>query len=279
MYKLREKYKYLIPHPKKGLGQHFLRDHKVARDIALFVWQNNPKFVLEIGPGAGDLTFALLEMGPVIAIEIDGRLKPFWDAVQREIHHLQVIWADFLQIGEETLPVEPYNVAGNLPYMVGTAIISHLLKSFKQWNRGAFMLQKQVAKRIYATSGKSKSSLSIWFQTYAEVISTQTVKPGAFFPPPKVMSEVIYTRRREEPLCEADPDKWEMFLKGVFKQKRKTLKNNLISMGYSKECVEYILRNLGIMDTIRGEEVNVETLCHVYHMLSSKDICKDQSNA
>ncbi|UZN22625.1 ribosomal RNA small subunit methyltransferase A [bacterium 3DAC] len=276
MYEIREKYKHLIPKPKKGLGQHFLKDHSVSRRIADYVWKDGPDYILEIGPGAGDLTFALLEKGPVVAVEIDNRLKPFWETVIKDVPHLTIIWADFLKLREDDIPTGTYNTTGNLPYMIGTTIITHLVKYFPSWKLGAFMLQKEVARRIKAQKGKEKSSLSIWMQTYTEIVSSFLVKPGAFSPPPKVMSEVIFLKRRETPLCNIDYDKWEKFLKGVFRQKRKTLANNLRNMGYSKQCIEHILNVVGLKPTIRGEEVSVETLCHVYTLLSTENICKNQ---
>ncbi len=278
MYEIREKYKHLIPRPKKGLGQHFLKDHTVSRRMADYVWKNSPDYILEIGPGAGDLTFALLEKGPIVAVEIDDRLKPFWEAITKEVPHLTVIWADFLTLKEDDIPTGIYNTAGNLPYMIGTTIITHLIKNFSTWSLGAFMLQKEVARRIKAQRGKEKSSLSVWMQTYTDIVSSFVVKPRAFSPPPKVMSEVLFIKRQETPLCHVDPDIWENFLKGVFKQKRKTLLNNLKNMGYSKDCIEYVLRKAGVKPTSRGEEVSVETLCHVYTLLSSENICQDQYN-
>lgn len=279
MYSIREKYKHLIPKPEKGLGQHFLRNHIVAKRISDFVWSNNIDYVLEIGPGSGDLTFALLEYGKVVAVEVDTRLKPFWDQIQQEIPHLEIIWKDILEITEEAIPQGNYNVAGNLPYMIGTAIISHLIKHFPRWNLGVFMLQREVARRIRATEGRERSSLSVWIQTYFEIISTLKVKPGAFYPPPKVMSEVIFLKRRSSPLCNVGYNEWEHFLKIIFKQKRKTLANNLKNAGFSKECIDYILKDLGITMSTRAEEVSIELLCHVYQLLYSKNICKDKSDS
>ena len=275
MYEIRDKYRHLIPKPKKGLGQHFLKDHNVARKMADFVWESSPDFVLEIGPGAGDLTFALLQKGPVVAIEIDTRLKPFWDAVMKDIPHMTVIWGDFLTFHEDILPEGLYNTTSNLPYMAGTTILTHLVKHFSRWERGAFMLQKEVADRIKAQKGKVKSSLSIWMQTYLDIQSSFKVKPGAFTPPPKVMSEVILVKRRETPRCDIDKDQWEMFLKGVFAGKRKTLRNNLRAMGYKDQCIAKTLKEASLKLTARGEEVTLETLCHVYKILHSKDICQD----
>ena len=277
-YQIREVCKHLLPPPKKGLGQHFLKSRAIARKIADWAWEDSPRLVLEIGPGRGDLTFALAQGGPVVAVEIDLRLKPFWRCIQ-EHTKIEIIWGDILNLKEEDIsPTHPYAIASNLPYYIGTTILTHLTKHFRGWHTGVFMFQREVAERIKAKPGtKARGSLSVWIQNLFEVQKSFTVPSGAFTPPPKVVSEVIKLKRRAKPLCTENIDCLERLLKIVFASKRKNLRNNL--RAHFGDYADILLTVAGIDGKRRAEQLSNEEVCRLFQTLFAEGFCEGKSDA
>jgi 16S rRNA (adenine1518-N6/adenine1519-N6)-dimethyltransferase len=276
-YEIRESCKYLLPQPKKGLGQHFLKSRSVAEKIASWAWEEHPQMVLEIGPGRGDLTFALAKHGPVVAVEIDQRLKPFWNCIRKKAN-INIVWQDIFNLKEQDInPPTPYSVASNLPYYIATTIVTHLVKHFKGWSTGVFMFQREVAERIKAKPGtRLRGSLSVWIQNLFEVEKSFIVPRGAFTPPPKVTSEVLKLKRRTAPLCTDDIDCFERLLKIIFANKRKNIRNNL--RAFFRDYADILLTEAGIDGKRRAEQLENEEICRLYKTLSAEGFCQGESH-
>lgn len=204
--------------------QHFLRDPSYVRRIIEAVAPLSEETILEVGPGQGALTRALLELPfPYIGIEIDRKCL----ALLRELpgaHKAQWIEGDFLEVA---LPEKPLYFVSNLPYSITGPALFRIL-SHRWWIReGIVMLQREVAQRLYAPAGKRPyGKLSVLFQSIYAVRRLLLIPPGAFSPPPEVWSEVIiFTRAPKLPL-----EAWDDFaeiVRAAFRQPRQTLGKNL----------------------------------------------------
>jgi 16S rRNA (adenine1518-N6/adenine1519-N6)-dimethyltransferase len=231
--------------PRKRFGQHFLLE-PWARKVVSAIEPVPGDVFLEIGAGAGALTFPLAETGvPILAVEIDRDLVA--DLARRAPANVTVVSGDVLETdvlpflqGLEShrapgpdagAPVRRYRVAGNLPYNLSTPILFRLIDL--QNRHGIFadatvMLQREVADRLVSPPGrKAYGVLTILLGLHAEVTRLVDLPPGAFRPPPKVRSSVVRLRFRPAPVRVADPALFERVVKRIFGQRRKTLANAL----------------------------------------------------
>ena len=242
---------------RQQLGQHFLIKGKTLERIAKAVCGDHTGLVVEIGPGRGALTERLLARADrVVAIELDEALalqiKDRWPEV--EVLQANALHVDWLQWG-------PGVLAGNLPYYIATPLIAKYLRTPGALTHGVFLIQKEVAARITATPGnRDYGYLSVEFQLFAETEYLFNVAPGAFQPPPKVDSAVIRLTPRKE-LAVPDPEKFLGFVSVCFRQKRKTLRNNLAA-AYQPELFE------GLPEmTKRAEQLSVEDFITLFQKL------------
>jgi len=208
------------------LGQHFLVRGSILERIARAGCPDREALVVEIGPGRGALTSRLLaRAGHVIAIEIDSDLA----AGLAHLHAgVEVIAADALAI--DLAQWGPAVFAGNLPYYAATAILERIVELGPLLRRGVFLVQKEVAERITAAPGnRDYGYLSVAMQLSAEAEMLFTVAPSAFRPPPKVDSAVLRLtpRDRAAELGIAGKREFLTFVSHCFRQRRKTLRNNL----------------------------------------------------
>jgi len=214
---------------RRKLGQHFLIRGSVLERIARLACPEREPLVIEIGPGRGALTAHLLARADrVIAIEIDPYLAQKLAATHAAQPRLTVIEADALAI--DLGQWGPAVIAGSLPYYVATAIIERVLEQGHGLRWGAFLVQKEVAARLAASPGsRNYGYLSVAIQLAADVELKFEVKPAAFYPPPKVDSAVVllHPRDRDAELGIADRRAFLEFVSQCFRQKRKTLRNNL----------------------------------------------------
>jgi 16S rRNA (adenine1518-N6/adenine1519-N6)-dimethyltransferase len=221
---------------RQKLGQHFLVKGKTLDRIAKAACGDHARFVVEIGPGRGALTERLLAHADRVAvIELDPALVEYlrarWPGESRlEILEANALHVDWSQWGEAVL-------VGNLPYYIATPIISRYVRAPGPLSHAVFLIQKEVAERITAQPGcREYGYLSVECQFFAQAEYLFTVLPGAFQPPPKVDSAVIRLTPRPT-LAIADWEGFLAFVSTCFRQKRKTLRNNLAGV-YPPELYE-----------------------------------------
>lgn len=240
---------------KKSLGQHFLHDRGVVERILRALDPKPGERIVEIGPGAGALTFPLLDRhGELTAIEFDrDLLLPLADAAAKH-GRLTIIHADALSVDFTALAGgTPLRVVGNLPYNISSPILFHLLDHAGAIRDMLFMLQKEVVDRMAAEpGGKVYGRLSVMLQAACTVEALFDVPPGAFRPPPKVDSAVVRLRPRAATGID-DPAVFANVVKAGFGQRRKTLRNALDSL-----CDEDLIRASGIDPGTRAEQVPVD---------------------
>ncbi|MCR2823370.1 16S rRNA (adenine(1518)-N(6)/adenine(1519)-N(6))-dimethyltransferase RsmA [Lederbergia panacisoli] len=256
---------------KKSLGQNFLIDPNILRNITKFAGLTKETGAIEIGPGIGALTEHLArESKKVVAFEIDGRLFPIlkdtlspYDNV--EILHQDILDANLQEIIEEKFTtIQDVMVVANLPYYVTTPIILKLLENNLPIRGMVVMLQKEVADRISAKPGtKDYGSLSIAIQYYTTAETVMIVPKTVFMPQPNVDSAVIRLIKREKPAVDVlDEPFFFHIIRTSFAQRRKTILNNLTNgLEKGKEKKEEILKALsavGIDPQRRGETLSIQ---------------------
>lgn len=214
---------------KKALGQHFLHDRSVVDRIISALNPKPGQRIVEIGPGAGALTFPLLARhGQLTAVEFDRDLIAPLGEAAREYGELDIIQADVLSVDFSALAAgEPLRVVGNLPYNISSPILFHLLEHANSVTDMHFMLQREVVERMAAEPGsKVYGRLSVMLQAVCEVTSLFLVPPTAFRPPPKVDSAVVRLQPRPTTAV-LNQALFANVVRHAFSQRRKTLHNAL----------------------------------------------------
>ncbi len=216
--------------------------------------------VLEIGPGRGALTLHLLERASrVFAIEIDPVLVQYLRSKFREQQNLEIIENDILKADLSTYG--PLTVVGNLPYYITSPIIRKVLALGPQLGQAVFLVQKEVAERLTASPGtRDYGYLSVQTQLLSHAESLFTVPAAAFRPPPKVDSALVRLRPRAE-LSVADPEAFLKFASAAFRQKRKTLRNNLLGT-YEKDILDALPETKQ-----RAEQLSIDQLMGLWQTL------------
>lgn len=252
----------------KSLGQHWLHDQRVvARTVAALGDVKDITRVVEIGPGTGVLTRALLEAGALVyAIELDPRCWEGLEKLGKEFPgRLEVIRGDALQVDWDGLLCRGTDgvvkVVGNLPYNVGTEIVVTLLTQPKKPARMVFMLQKEVVRRMCADPRVAGDRadwgrLGVLCDLLCEREDLFDVSPGCFSPPPKVMSSVARLTPLPAPRYAVDMAKLDSVLRLIFGQRRKMLRSVLKGV-----VAEDTMVALGIDPTWRGEVLDTGQIC------------------
>ena len=256
---------------KKSLGQNFLIDPNILRNIVSHAGLTKESAAIEIGPGIGALTEHLARAaGKVVSFEIDQRLLPVLEDTLSPYDNVRIVHQDILEADTESIFNEEFSeykdvmVVANLPYYVTTPILLKLLHDRLPIRGMVVMMQKEVADRITAKPGtKEYGSLSIAIQYYMDAEVAMTVPKTVFMPPPNVDSAVIKLTRRSVPVVEVkDEDFLFLVSRGSFVQRRKTILNNLqTSLPDGKAHKEEILKALeetGIDPTRRGETLSIQ---------------------
>ncbi len=240
--------------PKKGLGQHFLKDMQVAERIAKTLSDYKEYPVLEIGPGMGVLTRFLLAEGQNLSVvELD------MESVQCLEQHFpelkgKIFAADFLKLDLNKLFPGPFCIIGNYPYNISSQIFFKVLDYKNQIPCCSGMLQKEVAERMAAGPGsKTYGILSVLLQAWYDVEYLFTVSEKVFEPPPKVKSGVIRAVRNGRTNLGCDEKLFKTVVKTSFNRRRKTLRNSMKPL-LGKDCPDY---SLPIFDK-RPEQLSVE---------------------
>ena len=246
----------------KRLGQNFLVDEQIVKQIIAAAELSAEDTVLEVGPGIGTLTQALAETGAqVVAVELDRRLLPVLAKTLAGYDNIEIINEDILQLDiRKAVPQENFKVVANLPYYITTPIIFNLLEQKLPMERLVAMVQKEVAERMVAKpGGKDYGALSVAIQYYTEPAIAFVVPPASFVPPPSVDSAVIVCKRRQEPPVQIVDEKlFFRVVKAAFSVRRKMLSNALKNMGIDNEQAAAWLELAEIDGKRRGETLSLE---------------------
>lgn len=254
---------------KKRLGQNFLIDGQTISDIIDFADISPEDTVIEIGPGVGFVTEQLVKHAKkVIAIELDE--EAIKELRKLDADNLEIIHKDILKTDLSELCDGKVKIVANIPYYITSPIIAHLLGevddlNYKNRNKITdilLMVQEEVARRMVAdenSPSKQYGLLTILSQFWADVEIVKLVGRKSFYPAPKVNSALVKLNVREKPLLElSDYSHFRKTVKAAFSQRRKNIKNCLISGGFAKDTVKNVLEKLGFDENVRGEKLSIQ---------------------
>lgn len=215
--------------PKKHLGQHFLTDPAIAERIVELLPSEEDMTVMEIGPGTGVLTRFLVQkpFTRYLLVEVDNESVAFLHNQYPQLGE-SLIHADFLKMDDRLFRESPLHIIGNFPYNISSQIFFKILTHRNMVNSVVCMLQKEVADRIAAPPGsRTYGILSVFLQAFYDITYRFSVKPGSFYPPPKVNSAVITLTRNQTVALDCDEKMFFRVVKTTFNQRRKTIRNSL----------------------------------------------------
>ena len=260
---------------RKSLGQNFLLDLNLTRKIARAAAPLEGHAVIEIGPGPGGLTRALLLEGAekVIAVERDTRVLPALEEIaERWPGQLEIVGRDALRTDQAELAKKagfPVKVVANLPYNIATPLLTGWLLTEPWppwWQSLTLMFQREVADRITALPGsRSFGRLAVLSQWRARAQRLFDIPPTAFTPPPKVTSSVVQITPLAEPVEACLPDALQKVTAAAFGQRRKMLRKALKSITKNPEA---LLSAAGLEGTKRAEELEVRDFCRLARLLA-----------
>jgi len=253
--------------PSKSLGQNFVIDSNVCTKIVRIAAVGPTDIALEIGPGLGSLTLALLDCAAsVVAVEIDSRLASQLPITVANLfehpENLTVLNQDALTI--ESLPVDPTVLVANLPYNVSVPVLLRLLEKFASLRTGVVMVQAEVADRLAAKPGTKDYGIpSVKAAWWAEVKGAGSVSRSVFWPAPNVDSKLVSFTRRQTPGDEELRRKVFTIIDAAFAQRRKMLRSALSTLYGSSSAAEQILKRADIDPTLRGEALEISSFCAI----------------
>lgn len=266
---------------KKSLGQNFLTEPNILRNIVAAANLNEESHIIEVGPGIGALTEHLARTGgEVLAFEIDQRLIPVLEETLAPYDNVTVVNQDILEVDLKQVTEAifggdyPLSVVANLPYYITTPIMMHFIELAINVVEMVVMMQKEVAERITAKPGtKAYGSLSIAVQYYMETEIAFIVPKTAFVPQPNIDSAILRLNRRSEPIASVNDETFFFKLvKAAFQQRRKTLWNNLQhTFGKDEETKQWLQEGLdkaGIDPKRRGETLSIQEFANLSNQLS-----------
>ncbi|WP_291632314.1 16S rRNA (adenine(1518)-N(6)/adenine(1519)-N(6))-dimethyltransferase RsmA [Clostridium sp.] len=253
---------------KKGLGQNFLIDDSVLGDVVDGADVNEEDFIIEIGPGFGTLTRALLQRAKkVCAIELDEKLFPILEEELKEFDNFELIHKDALKVDFNELIGDEKSVklVANLPYYLTTPIIVNLLTKGYNFKSLTIMIQKEVGVRIDSKPDcKAYGAFSILVQYYCDTEILRLVPASAFLPQPKVESIVIRLDKLKEPKVKVkDEALFFSIVRQSFNKRRKTLWNGVKDIGISKEELQKCFERANIDPNRRGETLSLQEFANL----------------
>lgn len=254
--------------PRKTLGQNFVVDANTVRRIAAAADLAAGDVVLEVGPGLGSLTLAMLpHVASVVAVEIDPTLAAALPVtVARHVPQLSgrllVVAGDALRITE--LPAAPTSLVANLPYNVAVPVVLHLLATVPSLRRGLVMVQAEVADRLTAAPGsRVYGAPTVKLAWWAAARRAGSVPRAVFWPVPNVDSGLVAFERRTPPSTTAARNEVFAVIDAAFAQRRKTLRAALGGWAGSPVAAEAVLVAAGIDPTVRGEQLDVAAFARI----------------
>ena len=255
----------------KSLGQNFLIDGNIVKNIVEKSGITDEDIVLEIGPGFGTLTEELaLNAKKVIAIEKDNRLMEVLDYTLQNYDNVKIINEDFLKIDLEKIFIEEaegrkLKVVANLPYYITTPILERIIENKKYFSTISVMVQEEVARRVVALpNNKDYGSLTLYLEYNCEKEILMKVPRTVFMPSPKVDSAILYLKLVERDL-DVDEDYLFKFIRSGFTKRRKNIMNSL-SKGFvniSKEELKEILSSLELSNNLRAENLSLQDYINI----------------
>ncbi|WP_083958773.1 16S rRNA (adenine(1518)-N(6)/adenine(1519)-N(6))-dimethyltransferase RsmA [Herbidospora mongoliensis] len=256
--------------PTKKLGQNFVIDGGTVRKIVRVAELSEDDVVIEVGPGLGSLTLALLsEVAEVVAVEIDpvlARQLPETVTIMLPEYsdRLRVVLGDALRITPGDLPSRPTALVANLPYNVSVPVVLHLLQILPELRRGLVMVQAEVADRLAARPGSRVYGIpSVKAAWYADVRRAGPVGRNVFWPAPNVDSGLVSLVRREPPTTTATREAVFAAIDAAFAQRRKTLRAALAGWAGSPAAAEEALVKAGVDPKARGEQLDVAAFARI----------------
>jgi 16S rRNA (adenine1518-N6/adenine1519-N6)-dimethyltransferase len=247
---------------RRSLGQNFLLDLNLTARIARAAAPLEHVNVIEIGPGPGGLTRALLLAGArgVTAIERDARcLAALEELAAAFPGRLTVVAGDALEIDPARLVPAPRKIVANLPYNIATPLLIGWLRNAAAYDSLTLMFQKEVGERLAAAPrSKAYGRLSVMAQWLCDVRALFDLPPRAFVPPPKVTSSVLRLTPRPAPLAPCEQQDLERVLAAAFGQRRKMLRQSLRALGLDTEA---LFAAAGVPATARAEQLSIEQFC------------------
>lgn len=259
-----------LPYTKKSLGQHWLTDKASLLAICDAAAVGSEDTVLEIGPGPGSLTQELvMRAKQVVAVEFDNALAGELSS-RVQANNLVVVQQDILQF--DLTQMEPgYKVVANIPYYLTSNLIRVLSESVNPPLTTALLVQKEVAQRLAAPPG-AMSLLSVTAQFYWQVSTGIEVPARLFTPPPKVDSQIVILRRRDQPLfSDVAPKQFFLVVKAGFSNRRKTLLNSLSAgLRIGKAEALLLLQDSDVRSQARPQELSLDEWYALYRVLCQK---------
>ncbi|WP_068467038.1 16S rRNA (adenine(1518)-N(6)/adenine(1519)-N(6))-dimethyltransferase RsmA [Candidatus Protochlamydia phocaeensis] len=262
--------------PKKGLSQNFLIDGNIIRKIVSASGVQPNETVLEIGPGPGSLTQALLEAGAqVVAVEKDEVLAQALERLNTPAEQLSIFCQDIMTFPfKDILPPrlkegQRAKVIANLPYHLTTPILSTLVPHTALFSSLTVMVQEEVARRMTASPGSSDySSLTVFLHFYSNPRYAFTVSRNCFYPAPKVDSAIVVLELKEPPLAIQEQDSFFKMTRTAFEHRRKMLRASLKPL-FDSQAVSKALEAIGQDPLARPEMLSLEDFVQLYHQLKA----------
>lgn len=255
--------------PTKQWGQNFVVDANTVKRIVRLAGVGSADSVVEVGPGLGSLTLALLpEAGHVTAVEVDPALAAALPSTVRRLapayaDRLTLVHADALKVRELPDP-QPTALVANLPYNVSVPVVLGFLEAFPTLERVLVMVQLEVAERLAAAPGSKVYGVpSLKAAWYADVRLAGTVSRTVFWPVPNVDSGLVSMTRRQPPSTTAPREDVFACIDAAFAQRRKTLRAALAGWAGSAARAEELLRAAGIDPRTRGEQLGIEEFASI----------------
>ncbi|MEG2221196.1 MAG: 16S rRNA (adenine(1518)-N(6)/adenine(1519)-N(6))-dimethyltransferase RsmA [Oscillospiraceae bacterium] len=264
----------------KSMGQNFLIDGNVPRDIAASSGAAEGCGVLEIGPGVGALTAQLSRLAEkVVSVELDRSLLPVLQETLADCPNVEIVSGDVMRLDLAALVAEKFGglrpmVCANLPYNITTPVLTRIIDAHC-FTSVTVMIQREVAKRICAAPGTSDfGSFSLYMQYYTEPELLFDVPPTCFYPAPHVTSSVLHCRLREKPPVETvDEAFFFRTMRAGFALRRKTLANSLASTfaaSLDKETIQSVIAACGLPADVRGERLGLQDYATLSALLLEK---------